>query len=147
MAGYHGANHVEPPLANLRTDPDEMQLFLDQIATLTAAMAAATYAPPAGIPGTVFTAPTTAATIAATMATEQELCRIAGHMGPAIMPGAPVSRASIQLKTTNRKPPWRIRWVARRECGARPTVGHLARKEGQPNWFQHKNKYYSINLK
>jgi hypothetical protein len=73
MAGYHGANHVEPPTANLRTEPDEMQFMRDQIATLTAAMAAATYAPPAGIPGTVFTAPTAAATIAATTATARTL--------------------------------------------------------------------------
>eukprot|EP00978_Attheya_sp_CCMP212_P045382 scaffold344004_cov59-Attheya_sp.AAC.1 len=41
-AGYHGAHHGEPPRVDLpRNDPDDMQFLRDQVAALTAAMAAA----------------------------------------------------------------------------------------------------------
>jgi hypothetical protein len=63
-AGYHGAHHVAGPPPAPAPQANEMAAMRVQIETLTAAMAAASYAPPSAIPGTVYTAPTMAATIA-----------------------------------------------------------------------------------
>jgi hypothetical protein len=64
-AGYHGAHNVAgPPLHS--TPNIEMAAMQEQIAALTAAMAAASpyAAPPSAIPGTVYTGPNMAATVA-----------------------------------------------------------------------------------
>jgi hypothetical protein len=64
-AGYHGANHVAGP-PTPAPQATELAAMRAQIATLTAAMAAAStsHSPPSAIPGTVYTGPNMAATVA-----------------------------------------------------------------------------------
>jgi hypothetical protein len=63
-AGYHGAHNVAAQPTVPVPPVNEMAAMRLQIETLTAAMAAASYAFPNAIPRTVYTAPTMAATIA-----------------------------------------------------------------------------------
>ena len=63
-AGYHGAHNVAAQPTVPITPATEMAALKLQIETLTAAMAAASYASPNAVPRTVYTAPTMAATIA-----------------------------------------------------------------------------------